>query len=59
MPMAEDKAAAGTPGTYTEATVANGGREDLTAFFGIGLVVDVLLVTAFLVWAVGQWRKRK
>jgi hypothetical protein len=37
----------------------NDGREDLTVFFSIGVVVDVLLVTAFLVWAVGQWRKKK
>ena len=54
-----DEAVAGTPGSGTEATVAHGEREDLTVFFGIGLVVDVLLVTAFLAWAVGQWRKKK
>ena len=36
---------------------ADAGREDLTVFFSIGVVVDVLLVSAFLVWAVRQWRK--
>ena len=59
LPVAEGKSAAGTPGTHTEATIINDGREDLTVFFSIGLVIDVLLVTAFLVWAVGQWRKKK
>jgi hypothetical protein len=32
-------------------------REDLTVFFSVGVVLDVLLVAAFLVWAVKQWRK--
>ncbi|HHH44762.1 MAG TPA: hypothetical protein ENK49_11545 [Gammaproteobacteria bacterium] len=45
----------------TDAAVpaVNGGREDLTGFFTIGVVVDVILVTAFLVWAAGQWRKKR
>ncbi len=34
-------------------------REDLTVFFSIGVVVDVLLVAAFLVWAIGQWRRTR
>jgi hypothetical protein len=38
-------------------TQAGDGREDLTVFFSIGVIVDVLLVTAFLIWAVRQWRK--
>jgi len=46
------------PGAGTAAAAA-GGREDLSVFFSIGVVVDVLLVTVFLVWAVGQWRKTK
>jgi hypothetical protein len=52
-------AVAEIPGPAVAGTVANEGREDLTVFFSIGLVLDVLLVTAFLVWAVGQWRKKK
>ena len=31
----------------------------MTVFFAIGMVINVLMVTAFLVWAVGQWRKKK
>jgi len=50
---------AGTADSGTGSTVANGEREDLTVFFAIGVIVDVLLVTAFLAWAVGQWRKKK
>jgi hypothetical protein len=53
------EAVAELPGLAVAGTVANDGREDLTVFFSIGLVIDVLLVTAFLVWAVGQWRKKK
>jgi len=38
----------------------NNGQKDLTVFFSIGVVVDILLVAAFLYWAVGQWsRSRK
>jgi len=44
-------------GTGGEALTST--REDLTVFFSIGVVIDVLLMTAFLVWAVGQWRKKK
>ncbi|GEM_PF-3174808 len=49
----------GIPGAAEEGAAVNHGREDLTAFFTIGVVIDVLLVVAFLVWAVGQWRKQK
>ncbi|VAW81158.1 hypothetical protein MNBD_GAMMA14-890 [hydrothermal vent metagenome] len=45
-------------GTENMAMVT-GGREDLSTFFSIGVVIDVLLLTAFLIWAVGQWRKTK
>jgi len=41
----------------TEMTPPGGGRENLTVFFSIGIAIDVLLVTLFLVWAVRQWRK--
>ncbi len=47
------------PVTGAGEAAVNGGREDLTVFFAIGVIVDVLLVTAFLIWAVGQWRKTK
>ncbi len=47
------------PVTGADEAAANDGREDLTVFFAIGVIIDVLLVTAFLLWAVGQWRKTK
>ena len=34
-------------------------RENLTGFFVIGMIINVLLFTLFLIWAVGQWRKTK
>ena len=43
--------------SVAEQTPVNGEREDLTVFFSIGAIIDVLLVAAFLIWAVGQWRK--
>jgi len=43
----------------TGGVAVNGGRQDLTVFFSIGVVIDICLVIAFLVWAVGQWRKTK
>jgi len=65
------RAAAGAPGPLTDipedmtagtgngGAAGNAGRKDLTVFFSIGVIVDILLVTAFLVWAVGQWSKSK
>lgn len=70
--MAENgRAVAGVPGLATNIpesmsanaakkdTAANGRRKDLTVFFSIGVIVDILLVAAFLIWAVGQWSKTK
>ena len=37
----------------------NDAREDLSVFFTIGIVIDVLLLTGFLVWARGQWRRTR
>lgn len=71
--MAENsRATAGAPGPATDihgdmsagtvtggAAGTAGGKKDLTVFFSIGVIVDILLVTAFVVWAVGQWSKSK
>jgi hypothetical protein len=46
-------------GTSVEDAAVNDRSEDLTVFFSIGVIIDVLLVAAFLVWAIGQWRKTK
>jgi hypothetical protein len=56
--QAADMSVSISPDSDTESTAAvNDGREDLTVFFSIGVIVDILLVTFFLIWAVGQWRK--
>jgi len=47
------------PGSVAEGVEVEDGRGDLTVFFAIGMIINVLMVTAFLVWAVGQWRKKK
>ncbi len=47
------------PGSAAERVEVEDGRGDMTVFFAIGMVINVLMVTAFLVWAVGQWRKKK
>ena len=47
------------PASAAEVAAIQGRREDLTVFFTIGVIVDVFLVGAFLLWAVGQWRKAK
>ena len=39
--------------------VANDRPENLTGFFVIGMIINVLLIALFLIWAVGQWRKTK
>jgi len=46
-------------GKGTGGVAGHAGRKDLTVFFSIGVIVDILLVTAFLIWAVGQWSKSK
>jgi len=70
--VAEDGAATATPpglaadipasapdGTGTAEQADKSGGKDLTVFFSIGAIVDILLVTAFLFWAVGQWSRTK
>lgn len=32
-------------------------REDLSVFFSIGIVINIVMVIGFFVWAVKQWRK--
>lgn len=43
----------------TEGAAVNDRSEDLMVFFSIGVIVNILLVAAFLAWAIGQWRKTK
>ena len=65
------RAVAGVPGPATnipESISGNSGKKDttpsddskdLTVFFSIGVIVDILLIAAFLIWAAGQWSKTK
>ena len=32
-------------------------REDLTAFFAVGIVINIVMITAYFIWAYKQWRK--
>lgn len=33
--------------------------KDLTGFFAIGFIINILAIVAFLYWAAGQWRKKR
>ena len=32
-------------------------KEDLSVFFGIGMIVNIVMITSFFIWAVKQWKK--
>ncbi|MCW8923881.1 MAG: hypothetical protein OQK69_09685 [Gammaproteobacteria bacterium] len=32
-------------------------REDLSVFFGIGMTVNIVMITAFFIWGFKQWKK--
>ena len=32
-------------------------KEDLTVFFGIGMTINIVMITSFFIWAVKQWGK--
>ena len=31
------------------------GREDLTTFFAVGVVINLVMITAYFIWAYKQW----
>ena len=37
--------------------VIEGGREDLTTFFAVGIVINLVMITAYFFWAYKQWGK--
>lgn len=41
------------------ARTADDAHKNMTGFFVIGMIINVLLIVVFLIWAVGQWRKTK
>lgn len=32
-------------------------REDLSVFFGIGMTANIIMVVAFVIWGIKQWKK--
>jgi hypothetical protein len=52
-------AATGIPEQTARATPGRGERKDMTIFFSIGAILNVLLLGVFLTWAIGQRRKAK
>jgi len=46
--------------TYTEQPAADSGHEQndsMIVFFGIGIVINVVMITAYFIWAYKQWKK--
>ena len=59
-----DMPPAGTPAfdavvSSKDGVVDSGKSKDLSVFFAIGFIVNILVIGAFVYWAVGQWRKTK
>ncbi len=48
----------GSGGILSEKEMYIPNENDLTAFFAVGMVVNIVMLIAFLVWAVNQWRKK-
>ena len=40
-----------------EAEAPSGSSDSLTAFFAVGLVINLVLIAAFVLWARKQWNK--
>ncbi len=59
-PGAGANTAAGMPADSGTAEVAiDDAGKDLTVFFVIGMAVNIIMITVFLFWAAGQWRKTR
>jgi len=46
--------------SYTEQATADSGLEQnhpMLGFFGIGVVINVVMITAYFIWAYKQWKK--
>lgn len=50
-------AGAGSSETIQAVPEPEPGREDMGAFFGIGIVVNLTVFTVLLVWGFNQWKK--
>ena len=60
MNTSESSPAASTLAVHTEqpAPVFEAEREDLTVFFTIGVVINIVMITAYFVWAFKQLGKK-
>jgi len=47
------------PYSDTAAQPPDGRKKDLTVFFSVGVIADLLLVAAFVAWAIRQWRNSR
>jgi len=56
---AENHEGVAGPVSGSGARTEDDARKNMTGFFVIGMIINVLLITLFLIWAVGQWRKTK
>ena len=49
--------------TYTEQALPSATAEEpdysLVGFFAIGMVINVVLITAYFIWAYKQWGKKE
>jgi hypothetical protein len=46
--------------SYTEQPAVDSGPEQnhpMLGFFGIGVVINVVMITAYFIWAYKQWKK--
>ena len=32
-------------------------KEDLSVFFGIGMIINIVMIISFFIWAAKQWKK--
>lgn len=56
---AENHEGVAGPVSGSGARTADDAHKNMTGFFVIGMIINVLLIVLFLIWAVGQWRKTK
>ena len=56
--MIETLGSPGSGGVLLKNELNGSGGNDLTAFFVIGMVVNVVILIAFFVWALKEWRKK-
>jgi hypothetical protein len=43
--------------TEQPAPVIEAEREDLAVFFTVGVVINIVMITAYFIWAYKQWGK--